>query len=157
MPIFKALGDNKHKRKSYRIGDLDVQAVFCTGPTAPSHFSECACIQAKDIPVILHHEFPVLEVPPEVTLVLTVPAGPPVLDAEVVKCAPHLLHSHLLWKIFWIILPCHYANSYFENFLPDHKKWDCCIFNTSGNVHKFGQYYIIRCIITRTIVEFENW
>ena len=107
MLIIKALGDYKHKR-SYHIGDLGVQAVVCTGLTAPSHFSECACIQAKDIPLILHHEFQVLEVPPEVPLVLRVPTGLPVLDAEVVKCAPHSHHSHLLLKlIFQSIFPCH--------------------------------------------------
>jgi hypothetical protein len=46
--------------------------------------------------VILHHEFPVLEVPPEVLLVLRVPAGLPALDAAVVEYAPHSHHSLLL-------------------------------------------------------------
>ena len=111
LPIVKAMDDNKLKRKIYHIGDQGVQAVSCTGPTAPFHFSECACIQAKDIPVILHHEFLVLEVPPKVPLVLRVPAGLPVLDVKVVKCVPHSHHSHLLVKlIFQIIFPCHYID-----------------------------------------------
>lgn len=129
LPSVKAIDDDKVKRKSYHIGDLGVQAASCTGPTAPFHFSECACIQAKDIPVILHHEFLVLEVPPKVPLVLRVPAGLPVLDVEVVKCVPHLHHSHLLVKlIFQIIFPFHYihiSDTDNENFLPDPKKWDC--------------------------------
>jgi hypothetical protein len=95
----EALGDNKYEIKNYHISDLGVQVVVCTESAAPSHFSVCACIQAKDIPVILNHEFPVLEVPPEVPLVLRVPIELPTSDVAVLEYAPHSHHSLLLLEL----------------------------------------------------------
>lgn len=92
----KALGDNQHEGKNYHISDLDVQVAVCIGSAAPSHFSISACIQAKDIPMILHHEFRVLEVLPEVTLVWRVPTGLSASDAAAVEYALHSHHSLLL-------------------------------------------------------------
>jgi hypothetical protein len=56
----KHLGDNKYEITYYHISDLGVLVVVCTELIVPSHFSKCVCIPAKDIPMILHHEFPVL-------------------------------------------------------------------------------------------------
>lgn len=96
----KALSD-KYKIINYHISDPGVQVVVCIGPTFPSHFSKCVCILAKDIPVILHHECPVLEVPPEVPLVLRVST---VLPASDVANVEYVLRSHHSLLLFILIL-----------------------------------------------------